>query len=144
MDTFIERAEIAVLRVRADFQGSGPAGAMAHLESKLRSLKGRKLYGVFRELPEGEEYFACVERTPADDPGRLQLEVGAIPGGLYARRKLLGWQKLIESGTLGNQFQEMIRLYDFDPGRPEIEFYRSMTELHLLLPVKSRALSCPS
>lgn len=144
MDSFIERPAIAVLRVRADFNGKGPAGAMSHLESKLPSLKGRKFYGVFRELPEGEEYFACVERIPSDDPEKMHLDVGVIPGGLYARRKVLNWQQLIASGNLGKQFQEMVRLYDFDPSRPEIEFYRSMAELLLMLPVKSRNAATPS
>lgn len=143
MDSFVERPEIAVLRVRADFAGKGPAGAMSLLESRLPTLKGRKFYGAFRLLPEGEEYFACVERVPSDDSQQMQLDSGVIPGGLYARRKLLDWQSLIAAGRLGQQFEEMIRLYDFDSSRPEIEFYRSMTELILLLPVRSKRTAPP-
>jgi len=138
MDTYVERSETEVLRVRADMNGSGPAGAMRLLESKLPSLRGRKFYGAFRLLEDGEEYFACVERIVGDDPSRMSLDVGVLPGGLYVRRKLNDWEKVIASGKLGEHFEEMIRAHTFDSSRPEIEYYRSMSELHLLLPVLNR------
>ena len=119
-------------------KGSGPAGAMSLLESKLPSLKGRKFYGAFRLLEDGEEYFACVERVAGDDPIRTGLDVGVLPGGLYARRKLNDWEEIIASGRLGGHFEELIRTHAFDASRPEIEYYRSSSELHLLLPVLGR------
>jgi hypothetical protein len=135
MDSYVERAEIAVLRVLADMKGKGPAEAMQKLESKLPSLKGRKFYGTFRLLPGGEEYFACVERIASDDPRAMAVEVGTIPGGLYVRRKVLDWEQVIASGKLGSIFEEMVRTYRVDPNRPDIEYYRSASELHLLVPV---------
>ncbi|MGC2033813.1 MAG: hypothetical protein WA761_00025 [Thermoplasmata archaeon] len=138
MDTYVERSETRVLRVRADMNGSGPAGAMRLLESKLPSLKGRKFYGAFRLLEEGEEYFACVEPTAGDDPSRMGLDLGVLPGGWYVRRKLSDWENIIAPGKLGDHFKELIEAHAFDPGRPEIEYYRSMSELHLLLPVLDR------
>lgn len=138
-DSYVERSEIEVLRVRANMKGKGPAEAMQLLESRLPSIKGRKFYGTFRMLPDGEEYFACVERTPLDDPAALGLETAVVPGGLYVRRKIPDWEKVIADGKLGGIFEEMVRLYPTDPSRPQIEFYRSMTELHLLVPVLSRA-----
>jgi hypothetical protein len=138
MDTYVERSETQVLRVQADMNGSGPAGAMRFLESKLPSLKGRKFYGAFRLLEEGEEYFACVEPVAGDDPYRMGLDVGVLPGGLYVRRKLSDWVNLISAGKLGDHFKELIEAHAFDPSRPEIEYYRSMSELHLLLPVLDR------
>jgi hypothetical protein len=138
MDTYIERSETEVLRVRADMKGSGPAGAMRLLESKLTSLKGRKFYGAFRLLEDGEEYFACVERIAGEDPANMGLDVGVLPGGLYVRRKLNDWETIIASGQLGEHFKELIQTHEFDRNRPEIEYYRSMSELHLLLPVVSR------
>jgi hypothetical protein len=138
MDTYVERSPTEVLRVRADMKGSGPAGAMRLLESKLPSLKGRKFYGAFRLLEDGEEYFACVERLAEDDPARIDVDLGVLPGGLFVRRKLTDWEKIIASGKLGAHFEELIRTHEFDVSRPEIEFYRSMSELHLLLPVLSR------
>ncbi|MGA7923790.1 MAG: hypothetical protein WCA77_07430 [Thermoplasmata archaeon] len=124
--------------------GSGPAGAMKLLESKLPSLKGRRFYGAFRLLNDGEEYFACVERMAGDDPTKMGLDVGVIPGGLYVRRKLNDWEKIIASGDLGKHFKELISKHKFDPSRPEIEYYRSMSELHLLLPVLDRNTPKPS
>jgi hypothetical protein len=138
IDTYVERPAIEVLRVRADMKGKGPAEAMQVLESKLPSLRGRKFYGTFRLLPEGEEYFACVERTATDAPEKMGLETGTIPGGLYVRRKVLDWQKVIAEGRLGSIFEEMVRTYRPDRDRPDIEYYRSMTELHLLVPVLRR------
>jgi len=138
MDSFVERAEVEVLRVLADWKGGGPAEAMRRLEARLPSLKGRRFYGTFRLLAEGEEYFACVEKFAADDPGAMGLEVGVIPGGLYARRKVFEWEKVIAAGRLGAIFQNMVAHYPVDRTRPDIEYYRSMRELHLLVPVLGR------
>jgi len=138
MDSYVERAVVEVLRVRANCNGGGPAEAMQRLEAKLPSLKGRKFYGAFRLLPEGEEYFACVEKFPTDDPQAMGLELGIIPGGLYVRRKVLDWEKVIAAGQLGTIFQNMVAQYTVDRSRPDIEYYRSMKELHLLVPVLGR------
>jgi hypothetical protein len=144
MDSYVERVEVKVLRVRADMKGDGPAGAMALLESKLPGLKGRKFYGAFRELEDGEEYFACVERMVGDDPAQMGLETGILPGGLYVRRKLYNWEDIIAAGKLGDHFREMIQTHGIDRSRPEIEHYRSMTQLNLLLPVLSRSATNPA
>lgn len=138
MDTYVERPKVEVIRVRANMRGGGPAEAMQRLEAKLPSLKGRKFYGTFRLLPDGEEYFACVERLPGDDPAAMGLEVGSIPGGLYVRRKVLDWEKVIAAGKLGGIFEEMVGHYPVDRTRPDLEYYRSMSELHLLVPVLHR------
>jgi hypothetical protein len=138
MDTYVERSETEVLRVRADMNGSGPAGAMSILESKLPSLKGRKFYGAFRLLKDGEEYYACVERIATDDPERMGLEAATLPGGLYARRKIYDWEKIILAGKLPGYAREFAQAHDVDRTRPELEYYRSKSELHLLLPVLSR------
>ena len=138
MDAYVDRAEVQVLRVLADLKGGGPAEAMQKLESKLPSIKSRRFYGVFRILPEGEQYFACVEKVATDDPVAMGLEEGAIPGGLYVRRKVFDWSKVIADGKLPSIFQGMVGYYDVDRTRPEIEFYRSMTELHVLIPAQSR------
>lgn len=137
-DSFVERAEIEVMRVRADMRGKGPAEAFRILESKLPTLRGRKFYGAFRLLPEGEEYFACVQRNPSDDPAALGVETGTIAGGLYVRRKVFDWEKVIAEGRLGTIFQGMVRAYRVDRDRADLEYYRSMSELHLLVPVVGR------
>jgi hypothetical protein len=71
----------------------------------------------------------------------MELEAAVIPGGWYARRKLLDWKtKLAE---LPRTFQEMAAQHDGDPGRPSVEFYRSQTEMHLLLPVRGSPPAAP-
>jgi hypothetical protein len=138
IDSYVERPEIQVLRVLADMKGGGPAEAMQKLESRLPSIKGRRFYGAFRVLPEGEEYYACVERVASDDPVAMRLDEGRIPGGLYIRRKVLEWSKVIAEGKLPSVSHDMVRHYEVDRSRPELEYYRSMTELHILIPVLSR------
>jgi hypothetical protein len=134
-ETFVELETVPVLRVLADWNGGGPAAAMARLESKLPSLKGRRFYGVFRVRPEGEEYFACVARIDSDDPARMGLDTGEIPGGWYARRRIRGWEK--DLSQLAVQFKEMIRVLgeNVDHRRPEVEFYRSQAEMFVFEPV---------
>jgi len=134
-ENYVELQDILVMRVKADMKGKGPAEAFDILESKLPTLKGRKFYGCFHETPEGEEYYACVGRLEGDNPDRMQLDTGIIPGGKYARRKISDWESKVREGQLPRLFQEMIETYNVDPNRPSIEFYRSQTELQLLLPV---------
>ena len=134
--TYVELQEMPVLRVKADMKGKGPSAAFNLLESKLLTLKGRKFYGTFQPTPDGEEYYACVVRIDSDDPERMQLETGVIPGGWYVRSKLSDWEKKI--AQLPSLFEEMARTHDVDPKRPSLEFYRSQAELQLFLPVRSR------
>ena len=132
---YLELQEMPVLRVRADMKGKGPSAAFDLLESKLSTLKGRKFYGTFQPTVDGEEYYACVARIDSDDPEKMQLETGLIPGGWYARSKLMDWEKILSK--LPSLFEEMARTHDTDPKRPSLEFYRSQGEMHLFLPVKS-------
>lgn len=143
-ETYVEQATIPVLRVRADWNGGGPAAAMALLESKLPTLKGRRFYGTFRPTPGGEEYFACVARVEGDDPARMGLEAGEIPGGWYARRKIRDWEKDITQ--LAVQFKEMVRVLgdNVDRTRPDIEYYRSQAEMFVFVPVRSPGGAPPS
>lgn len=138
MDTYVARAAVEVLRVRADLAGRGPADAFDRLESKLPSLRGRKFYGTFQFVEGTEVYFACVASAPADDPLAWGLETGTIPGGLYVRRKVPDWEKVVAAGKLPGIFQELVLAHGVDRTRPSIEFYRSREELHLLLPVERR------
>jgi hypothetical protein len=133
---YVELQEIPVLRLKADMKGKGPSAAFNLLESKLPTLKGRKFYGTFQFTPDGEEYYACVVRVDSDDPGKMQLETGTIPGGLYVRRKLMDWEKNLSK--LPGLFEKMARTHDVDQKRPSLEFYRSQAELQLFLPVRSQ------
>jgi len=144
VDTIVDRPQIEVLRVRADMKGKGPKAAFDALESKLPSLKGRKFFGTFRMLDDGEEYYACVERFPTDNPAALGLEAGTIPGGKYVRRRVWNWESVVAAGKMKEISEEFARGYALDPDRPSIEFYRSMKELHILLPVAPTTASPPA
>ena len=102
------------------------------LEARFPSLKGRKFYGTFQP-PDGP-YRACVAIEPGDDPAALGLPTWVIPGGKYSRDKLLNWSERLPE--IGKIFQRMSSEGERDPDRPSIEFYRSMKELVLFLPVK--------
>src|SRR5690242_2920413 len=133
--SYVELQEMPILRVKADMKGKGPSAAFNLLESKLPTIKARKFYGTFQFVPNGEEYYACVLRVDSDDPEKMQLETGTIPGGWYAKSKLMDWEKNLSK--LPGLFDEMARTHDIDRARPSLEFYRSRTEMHLFLPVKS-------
>jgi hypothetical protein len=128
--------DVPVLRVKADFRGQGPSAAFDYLEPKLPTLRGRRFYGTFRDTPTGEEYYAGVAREETDDPHRMGLETGVIPGGWYARRKLRDWETNLS--RLPTIFADIVRTVQRDRDRPSLEFYRSRTELHLLAPVERR------
>jgi len=133
---YVEFQELTVLKVRADMKGEGPSASFRVLESKLPSLKGRKFYGTFRMTLEGPEYFACVVRQDSDDPVKMGLDPGEIPGGWYARRKLADWRAHVTE--IQGIFLDMLRVEQVAPSRPSVEFYRSQTEVQLLLPVLAR------
>ena len=102
------------------------------LEAHFPSLRGRKFYGTFQP-PDGP-YRACVAIEPGDDPKALGLPTWVIPGGKYHRGKLENWSKRLPE--IGKAFQRLSSEAERDPDRPSIEFYRSMKELVLFLPVK--------
>ena len=135
MDTVVDRPEIEVLRVRADMKGKGPKDAFAVLESKLPTLKNRRFFGTIRDREDELEYYACVERLATEDPTALGLEAGTVPGGRYVRRRIWDWESVVAAGKMQEVSKEFARGYLLDPDRPTIEFYRSMKELHLLLPL---------
>lgn len=121
--------DIEVMYVAAE---GGPAGAQQafdRLESRLKSLKGRRFYGTFH----AGEYRACVALQPYDKPAELGLATGVIPGGKYIREKMLNWTHRIPE--IGKTFILLSERYPADPTRPSIEYYRSQSELHLFLPL---------
>jgi len=110
--------------------------AFDKLESKLPSLKGRKFYGYFN--PDTDEYRACVA-TAAEDPRpeTIGLQQWTIPKGSYAYEKSEDWDS--KKQLIGPTFERMIKESTsvIDWSRPIVEFYKSMTELRLLVPVKA-------
>ncbi len=104
--------------------------AFNKLEAAMPSMKGRKFYGTFYK----GVYKACAAVRDDDDPSAIGLPTETIPGGKYVSGKMDNWQEQI--GNIGNWFMDMTKKVNWDESRPSIEFYRSMTELIMYLPVK--------
>jgi hypothetical protein len=77
-----------------------------------------------------------VARIETDDPSQMRLETGVIPGGRYARRKIMNSQEIIRDGELPMATQEFTQAHDIDPNRFALEYYWSRTELQLFVPVR--------
>ncbi|MGH2625530.1 MAG: hypothetical protein ACRDHY_02630 [Anaerolineales bacterium] len=125
--------DLSVMYVEAAEGVKGAREAFRKLEGLLPSLKGRKFYGTFQ--PADGSYRACVVLASGDDPKSLGLETWVIPGGTYARAKLLDWAEHLDDiqrifADMVNEFKERV-----DSRRPSLEFYRSQKELVLLLPL---------
>ena len=126
--------DIPMMYIAAEGGPTGARDAFNKLEGKLPSLKGRKFYGIFQ--PETGEYRACVAIESGDDPNRMGLATGVIPGGLYLREKMKNWISRTEE--IGKTFVAMgeRERHRVDDSRPSVEFYRSQDELILLLPIR--------
>ena len=121
--------DFEVMYVEAVDGLSGVPAAFQDLEERLDSLRGRRFFGTFHR----ERYRACVIPKDAGEPAALGLATWTIPGGLYARRKLVDWVERVH--LIGEQFDAMAAEHPWDETRPSIEFYRSLRELILYLPV---------
>lgn len=129
--TIVDLPDLRLMVTRADEFPSGVQTTWDRLESRLSSLKGRRFYGV--SYYEGSQlaYFAGVE--PASDEGvqALGLPTMMIKGGKYARAKLSDWPN--HTDKIGQIFSELIRDFPVDQNGPALEYYRSQSELHLLI-----------
>jgi len=133
--TIIEFAAIEVTRVRADGGTNGAAAAMQMLESRMPSLRGRKMYGLY--YPASDDYYACV-KLDTEHPDDLGFERGTVPGGRYARARVRNWQERLSE--LEKLFEELVNVSSAvgnepDLERPQIEFYRNLDELIIMVPV---------
>ena len=66
----------------------GAAKAFDTLEAPLRSLRGRKFYGMFQ--PPAGPYRACVTIEPSDEVAALGFQACTIPGGKFSQASELG------------------------------------------------------
>ena len=135
--TVIQQPRLKLIVAKAESFPDGNKEAFDILESHLSTLKDRKFYGLCYPGDDGEMgYYAGLvphheieERKFAD----LGFATREVEGGPCARVKMLDW--LSKTDQIGPTFGEMIEKHGIDPSRPMMEFYRSMKELHLLLPV---------
>jgi len=125
---------IQVMCVIAKNGAVGAKAAFDELESKLSTLKKRRFFGVLIGKPDSGEYRACVEITDSDNPKSTGFETWTIPGGKYEQQKIWDWESKLEQ--IGKVTEQIIKEYGIDSTRPTIEYYRSMKELRILIPIK--------
>jgi len=124
------REDVLVMFKRVADEGDAIARGMAEVEAAV-GLRGRKFFGAFDE---GGEYRVCVALRDGDDPAALGLEVGTLPGGRYARVRLIGEPPEVYR-LIGPTFARLSERPDRDRSRPGIEFYRRRDVIDLLLPI---------
>jgi hypothetical protein len=110
---------------------NGIESAFDMLLSKCPGLMQREFFGVRFE----NKYWAAVELTDEDDPEKIGLQVGELPGGLYACKRLEHWNKETLSSNVPKTFREIVDGREVDLSRPFIEYYPSPDELILEAPV---------
>ena len=128
--TIIQQPPLRLITVKAKFFPEGIRAAWQEIESR-RKIKGRKAYGLIYD----GEYLAGLVSDGELEERVTGLPVIEVPGGPCARVKLEDWQQNV--AQIGPLFAQMAAEHEVDPTRPAMEFYRSFTELHLLLPVKN-------
>ncbi len=126
--------EVSVVYVKSENGPAGATKAFNKLEAKLPSFKGRKFYGLIFGKPPKLEYWASVAVFPEDDPKSFGFATWTIPGGRYVQTLLKDWNENLDK--IPKLFGELADKYEIDKMRPSIEFYRSMEELLLRVPIK--------
>jgi uncharacterized membrane protein len=127
--TEVTLGPIRVMWVKAEGGLSGVGDAWSTLESKLPSLKGRKFYGTFHN----NTYRACVAIIDEKEAETLGLPTATIPEGKYARQKVADYRSRVE--VIAETFEALAKECCADRSRPEVEFYKSQSEIILLLPI---------
>ena len=136
--SIINQSQLHLITAKSKHFPEGNKEAFDSIEAHLKTLKGRKFYGLVYESEEGFDYYAGL--VPDDEIEERKLtELGfpimEIDGGACARVTLVDWTS--KTDQIGSAFAAMIDEYGIDPSRPQIEFYRSLKELQLLSPVLS-------
>lgn len=124
--------QLSVVRAQRDGQPE-IAAAWQTLESRLASLKGRKFYGVCTDEQAGMVYYAGLEPLDANEMAALGFPTLFVKGGKYARAKLLDWHN--HTDQIGAIVENIESTFSTDRTRPVLEYYRSHSELHILVPL---------
>lgn len=126
--TFI--GDIPVMYIIAKDGLIGAKDAFKKLKNLIGNTGDKKFYGVFDK--ESNEYRACVKIE--DGINSCNLERGVIPGGKYARRKIKDWSKRVD--RVSASFSKLAEKNKADLDRPTVEFYRSVRDLIVMVPVR--------
>ena len=131
--TLVNQPEIELIVCRATEFPAGIKDSWERLESKLASLKGRKFYGL-TFFEDGQlVYYAGLQPIDEREINALGFPTLKLKGGKYARVKLLDCNN--HADEIGPLFDELMEQSKKEPSGPTVEFYRSNTELHLMIPL---------
>jgi hypothetical protein len=99
----------------------------------LVGLRGRKMYAMVDT--QAGTYAACTPVRDGDDPGRLGLQTGTLPGGWYLRALIMGDPPALYA-RIGPAMQALATVAaPADRGRPLVEYYRRHDQIELWVPV---------
>jgi hypothetical protein len=99
----------------------------------LVGLRGRKMYAMVDT--QAGTYAACTPVRDGDDPGRLGLQTGTLPGGWYLRALITGDPPALYA-RIGPAMQALAAVAaPADRGRPLVEYYRRHDQIELWVPV---------
>jgi hypothetical protein len=136
--TLIHQPQLRLITAKSKHFPEGNKMAFDSIETHLKALKGRRFYGLVYESESGIDYYAGLVPDNEMEECRfieLGFSIMEIEGGACARVKLGDWTS--KTDQIGPIFKAMIDEHGIDPSRPQVEFYRSLRELHLLSPVLS-------
>ena len=131
--TVVDQPDVKLVVCRADEFPAGIKESWERLESKLASLRGRKFYGLTFWEDGHLVYYAGLQPLDEAEIRDLEFPTMTLKGGKYARVKLMDWNN--HTNEIGGIFDELMQQYKKDPSGPTVEFYRSQTELHLMIPL---------
>ena len=138
--TIINQPPLRLIATKSRKFPEGNSEAFELIETRLDSLKGRKFYGLVYPSPSEKtmEYFAALVPNDEEEEREFTSQgftILEVEGGDCARVKMLDWNT--KTDQIGPMISTMIEEHGIDPSRPQMEFYRSLKELHLLVPVRS-------
>jgi hypothetical protein len=131
--TVVNQPDIELVVCRANEFPAGIKHSWERLESKLPSLKGRTFYGLTFFEDGHLVYYAGLQPVDTAEVAALGFPTMKLKGGKYARVKLMDWTQ--HADEIGSIFDELMEAYKKDPDGPTVEFYRSQSELHLMIPI---------
>jgi hypothetical protein len=134
--SIITQPKLRLITAKSAKFPEGNRDAFRAIESHLKTLKGRKFYALVYETEDGMDYYAGLVPDSEIEERRfaeLGFPITEIEGGACARIKLLDWTS--KTDQIGPSFGAMIGQFGIDTSRPQMEYYRSLSELHLLLPI---------
>ena len=132
--TVVQQPDVQLVVCRATEFPAGIRESWEQLESRLNSLRGRKFYGLTFFEDGHLVYYAGLQPLDENEIASLGFPVMTLKGGEYARVKLMDWND--HADEIGPIFDELMEQYPKDPDGPTVEFYRSQTELHLMIPLQ--------